>query len=595
VSKDSLAARFRQPEQRTALVQSARVLSTPVERPHGALDRRRSEPVSSMTVFSTQPSRAEPLPPHPDRSIDSQRRLAFWVFVAAQALIFVALLWTFRGRWFIADEWDFLAARTGGNLDSLFRPHNEHWSTLPILYYRLLWTAVGIRSYLPYLVSVLVLHITVSSLLRVTMIRSDVTPWIATLAALVISLFGAGNADIEYAFNIGFDGSIAFGLIYLIAVDHAGPANRRDALGMVAGLAALMCSGIGVSMVFAVGLALWLRHGHRRALMHVLPLAGVYLVWFAAIGHTAYSRYSSLPELIRFAARGLAFTFSSLGHSPLVGSALVVLLVAGTIVALRSDADERWSHYSVPFALMVGAVVFMVLTGAGRASASAPSSATYGASRYLYVVAVMVMPAMAVAASQLIVHWRLLAPVVLAILVLGVPGNIGLLVNTNYSAALDSYRQLILSIPRLPVAGRIPPSVRPDPYFDPWVTVGWLLDGVRTGRIPPPSPPPSQAQIASWTLRLAWYPASAAGGGTCRPVALPAVLQVESGTHMTSDAPVEVTYLYRPNAQTLPIRLSRSFEAKTYESFWPMKVRLSPTRVGQQPVTVCAGHRTAAG
>ncbi len=96
---------------------------------------------------------------------DRQRKAAFWVFVLAQVLIFVALLWNFHGRWFIADEWDFLASRTAGSADSLFRPYHEHWSTLPILYYRLLWNLVGIRSYLPYLISILTLHIAIGSLL----------------------------------------------------------------------------------------------------------------------------------------------------------------------------------------------------------------------------------------------------------------------------------------------------------------------------------------------------------------------------------------------------------------------------------------------
>ena len=37
-------------------------------------------------------------------------------------------------------------ARTGGNLGDLFRSHYQHWVTLPVLAYRLLWTVFGIRT-----------------------------------------------------------------------------------------------------------------------------------------------------------------------------------------------------------------------------------------------------------------------------------------------------------------------------------------------------------------------------------------------------------------------------------------------------------------
>src|ERR1700733_3879948 len=107
-----------------------------------------------MKGLNTQSTRTADDPPRgisKDCGSVRKRKAAFRVFVAAQAVIFVALLWNFHGRWFIADEWEFLAGRTAGNLGSLFRPYHEHWSTIPILYYRLLWNLVGIRSYIPYL------------------------------------------------------------------------------------------------------------------------------------------------------------------------------------------------------------------------------------------------------------------------------------------------------------------------------------------------------------------------------------------------------------------------------------------------------------
>ena len=260
----------------------------------------------------------------------------------------------------------FIVGRTAGNLSGLFHPYHEHWSTLPILYYRLLWNVVGIRSYIPYLVSVLVLHITIGFLLRSIMIRAQVLPWIATLCALVFSLYGAGYSDISYGFNVGFDGSIFFGLLFLLAVDHDGAVRRRDALGIVAGVAALMCSGIGVAMIVAVAFAVAIRHGVRRALLLILPLVAIYLIWFITVGHGAFSKHSSLVNLIRFAALGVAFTFSSLGSSPIVGLLLAAMLIVGVVVTIRSCRSvELRSRYAAPFSLLIGGVAFMVITGFG--------------------------------------------------------------------------------------------------------------------------------------------------------------------------------------------------------------------------------------
>ena len=59
-------------------------------------------------------------------------------------------------RWFSSDEWDLLATRHLTDVGDLFRPHNEHWSTLPTIAYRLVWSVVGLHSYWPYQLLVVV-------------------------------------------------------------------------------------------------------------------------------------------------------------------------------------------------------------------------------------------------------------------------------------------------------------------------------------------------------------------------------------------------------------------------------------------------------
>ena len=103
-------------------------------------------------------------------------------FVAVLVLAFPLLLILGSEQWFFLDEWDFLAGRAAFDLGDLFRPHNEHWSTVPILVYRLLWSAFGLTTYVPYQAVVVALHLTAAALLWFVMRRSGVHPWIATLA-----------------------------------------------------------------------------------------------------------------------------------------------------------------------------------------------------------------------------------------------------------------------------------------------------------------------------------------------------------------------------------------------------------------------------
>jgi hypothetical protein len=170
-------------------------------------------------------------------------------------------------RWFYLDEWDFLAVRDGGSVNDLLRPHNEHWSTLPILVYR----AVA-RGWPPQLHAVLALiitlHLTAAVLLRIVMRRAGVSPWIATSAAAVFVLFGAGSVNIWWAFQIGFVASLVLGLTQLLLADHDGSIDRRDRLGLLAGSAGLLCSGVAVTMVLVVGIATLARRNWRAAVFH---------------------------------------------------------------------------------------------------------------------------------------------------------------------------------------------------------------------------------------------------------------------------------------------------------------------------------------
>ncbi len=464
------------------------------------------------------------------------RSAAFAAFCAVEVLALPLIAWWGRGAWFTGDDWDYLATRSIGDVGDLVRPHYQHWTTLPIVAYRLIWSVVGLRGYVPYQLLAIVAHLTVAALLRAVMRRAGIGAWVSTAAATLFVFFGSGAENILVAFQITFVGALAFGLIHLLLADHDGPFDRRDWLGLLAGFAALLCSGVAIPMVVVVGSTVMLRRGRRIALSHTAPLAAAYVLWslMSPEGQPAgIYRSTGAVDVIRFVGIGLRTTFSELGQVAGAGVALTLVLVAGLVLT----ASQRREHVPAgrvvaPIALLTGAIVFLLVTGFFRSGQSGllvffegvgPERARQ--SRYLHVVAAMVLPAVALAADMIIRRWRQSAVAVFVLLLAGIPGNVKAL--GEYTAA-GSPRAFILTAPRLPIADQLPRSlvVAPD------LQIGWLIDNLGSGRIPEPGPG-TPADIATYTLKLALAHSKGPAAPHCRTVAHEVVRVLEKGQSMT--------------------------------------------------------------
>ncbi len=255
-------------------------------------------------------------------------RAALCAFVAIElgALVYYSVL--ARGQWFFADEWDFLAHRSLSP-NSLLAPHQGHWTTVPIVVYRILWQLIGLRSYMPYVGLTIALHLTAAALLRATMRRSGIRPWTATAGASVFVLFGAGAQDIFWAFQITFAGALVLGLVQVLLADHAGGVDRRDVLGLAAGALGLLCSGVYITMAMVVGITVLLKRGWRVAALHTVPLAVLYVGCWARFlrPSRAWKRASSTSpgDVLAWSWRGATGLFVAIGHVPLFGGALFVV------------------------------------------------------------------------------------------------------------------------------------------------------------------------------------------------------------------------------------------------------------------------------
>jgi MFS family permease len=392
--------------------------------------------------------------------------------------------------------------------------------------------------------------------------RAGVGPWIATAAALLLVFFGTGAEIIVYAVNMGFAGALVLGLVQLLLADHDGPVDRRDGLGLLAGLAGLLCSSVALTMIAVVGLATLARRSWRAAVFHTAPLAIVYTAWFLTfqdkktahgVGYTHHD-LSKPQQVVRFMTTGVRAAFDGMGQLRGAGPALGILLVVGLVLAWKrlARADRR-RRLAPPAALLVGAFLFLGMSGIARAAAFGSGFAS--TSRYRYLVAALVLPALAVAADAVARRWRVLAPAVLVLLLIGLPGNLWAF---NEQRRRDEVLQaestrLMLILPRMPIAHELPRWVRPEQRLAKPVTLGWLLDGVASGRIPNPASF-TRVDAATATLHLALQQRPGSFSvKPCRNAKTPAEVQLRGLQRIGIHGTVKVTHITPAGARSRPV------------------------------------------
>jgi hypothetical protein len=307
-----------------------------------------------------------------------------------------------RGEWFFGDEWDFLVFRgiRGAHRFGLLRPHNEHWSTIPILLWRAIFAFVGIKSYWPYMGLLFAAHLlAVHFLWRILRRIPGIPPALAVAGAAVLGLYGAGWEDLLWAFQIGFIGSLVFGLGLVLAVDEVG--GRRRVAGVAVGaVLSLMMSGLSVVMVGVVGLVAFARWGWRKALAVTVPAGITYVIWLERYGPYSLDEQNqyrgTIGDIPRYVVGGIGGTLGDAVHRPHAGTIPLVLLVAGTIVFAR-----RWYRIAPEvLAMFIGAIAMYAVISQGRGALPEPAI-----SRYLYISAGLIIPVVALLLATLAQRW----------------------------------------------------------------------------------------------------------------------------------------------------------------------------------------------
>lgn len=433
---------------------------------------------------------------------EQSARAAAIVFAVGVAVAFPVLVYFGSDRWFFGDEWGLLAARSL-TLGDLFEPQNGHWLTLPTLSYQLLYRVFGLHSYLPYMSVVVALHLTLATLIRIVVRRAGVGPWVATIVALVFVFFGAGQQNIYQAIQVSLVGSMVYGLAHLLFADHDGGFDWRDGVGLGFGALSLLSSGLGPPLVVMVGLAVLIRRGWRSALVHTVPLAIMYGVWYLAYFdevRTSGAEGFAPPEVLaRWVWMATSGVFLALGDLEVVAVALAIVLVVGLFVAWRPlPWTELRRRASMPVAMMLGVLVMYTAIGSQRWALNIEFARS---SRYLALGAALVLPALAVAADAIVKRWKPFGSVVLLLVVFGVPANVALLYRDPIVPNFEDERAFVLGTAYSDLAGQVRPEVYPNPhqFLTDQVTVGFLRDALESGKLPgkPDVPPRIESNITN--------------------------------------------------------------------------------------------------
>jgi hypothetical protein len=294
---------------------------------------------------------------------------------------------------FFQDSWAFLMNRRDLTADAFLLPHNEHIVVFPAAIFQLLLRIFGMDSTTPEFVA-LTAFLLATAVAVFVYVRRRTGPWPALMAAVLLLFLGPAWQDLLWPFQVGFVGSVLFGIAMLLALDRDD--DRGDALACA--LLALSLGFSSLGLAFAVGAAVDLlqrrrRRGLRRAYVVALPLL-LYGAWYLGWARDAESHLSLHNVLVspRFVWESLIASIDSLLAlgtiaDEVVGRSKWAIAVLAAAIGLTIYGQRRRPGFAPGlWPVLAAALAFWLLAAFNYI----PGREAYS-SRYIYAGCVFVL------------------------------------------------------------------------------------------------------------------------------------------------------------------------------------------------------------
>ena len=328
------------------------------------------------------------------------------VLAALMVAVAAFLYYETRGTTLLADEWKWALYRRSNTIGTFLTPHNEHFSLVPLVIYRLLFATVGISNYAPYRAMVIAGHLGCVVLVYVYAVRR-VGSFLALCAAVLILFLGPGWQNMMWPFQIAWLISLGAGIGGMLLLD------RDDRFGDVGAcvLIGVSLASSGVGIAIALGLAVELAVGRRRwrdAWILGFPLLLFGLWWLRYQQATPASPIHTVPGFVADSAASALSALVGLAGNVVTPQQSGTLLRWGRPLEILALVALIWRLVAMrrvpPRALTLITMVlsFWVITGLGRGLLG-PTSVF--PSRYLYIGGVLIVLLAVELARDVRVRW----------------------------------------------------------------------------------------------------------------------------------------------------------------------------------------------
>jgi hypothetical protein len=337
------------------------------------------------------------------------------LLLAALLVAAVVTLVLVRHLTFFADSWEFLMNRRHFTSHAILEPHNEHIVVLPVLITQLFLRVFGMTSAMPEFV-LLTIGLLATAALVFEYVRRRIGPWPGLFAAALILFLGPAFEVLLWTFEISYVGSMVFGLLMLLALEHR--TRRAD---VVACVSLLLCFGFSsLGIAFAVAGVVSILVGPRstwreRAFAVVIPIV-LYALWWIGWGHNAethltlHNILASPSYVAEMAAVGVG-ALTGLGTStqtftvdPTWGRIFLAALIVGFAVLIRN----RKRVDPIVWPIAVATVFNWFLTAFNDIAGREPDVSRY---QYLSAVLILLLVAALLRGTRITKRWLIVGAV----------------------------------------------------------------------------------------------------------------------------------------------------------------------------------------